>query len=285
LEYLEYQEVNEHLCLRAAGTLGIRTANSEVIAFGEERAIVLERYDRLRQPDGSVIRVHQEDLCQALGVCPDRKYEREDGGPSAVDVVALLREHIPPSQALAAVETFCRALAYNWVIYGPEAHAKNYSLLLSGPNVRLAPLYDISSLAPYPDRYDRPHMAMAMSINKKFQNSLVTGEDWIHLARALSVDPDQMTAWVHDVVSNAPDALADAVRSEDDWIAKLNVAHQLVEGVASNSKALLRWVEEPAGSPLPAPRAKLKPTKPTVAPYTKADGTYVKGYPNPRHRS
>ena len=62
--------------------------------------------------------------------------------------------------AAESVEMFCRALAYNWVIYGPDAHAKNYSLLLSGRVVRLAPLYDISSVTPYPDRYDLPRMVM-----------------------------------------------------------------------------------------------------------------------------
>jgi serine/threonine-protein kinase HipA len=284
LEYLAHQEVNEHLCLRAASTLGMRTATSEVMTFGAERAIVLERYDRVRQADGSVTRVHQEDICQALGVYPDRKYEREDGGPGPVDVVALLREHIPPSQAIDAIEMFCRALAFNWVIYGPDAHAKNYSLLLSGPTVRLAPLYDISSVAPYPDRYDLRHMAMAMSVNKKFQNSLITGEDWRDLARALAIDPDQITIWVHDVVSRAPDALADAVRAEDDWIADLEIAHTLVDGVANNAKTLLRWVERPVQPTTATPSAGRKPTKPTVSAHRKADGTYVKEYPNPRHR-
>jgi serine/threonine-protein kinase HipA len=282
LEYLAHQEVNEHLCLRAAGALGMRAARSQVMEFGEERAIVLERYDRIRQPDGTVTRVHQEDICQALAVYPDRKYEREDGGPGPLDVVSLLREHIPPSQAQDAIETFCRALAFNWVIFGPDAHAKNYSLLLSGPNVRLAPLYDISSVAPYPDRYDLRHMAMAMSVNRKFQNSLITGEDWRQLARSMSIDPDQMMIWVHEVVSRAPDALADAVGEEDEWIANLKMAHQLVDVVAANAKALLRWIELP-GKSQESSRS-LKPTKPTVAAYRKADGTYVREYPNPRHR-
>ncbi|MEO9240165.1 MAG: HipA domain-containing protein, partial [Jatrophihabitantaceae bacterium] len=140
LEHLVDQEVNEHLCLRGAARLGIRVAHSEIMQFGDERAIVLERYDRLVREDGSVQRVHQEDFCQALAVYPARKYEREDGGPGAVAIIRTLRQYLPPSQARPATETFCRALAYNWVIYGPDAHAKNYSLLLSGSNVRFAPL-------------------------------------------------------------------------------------------------------------------------------------------------
>jgi serine/threonine-protein kinase HipA len=281
LEFLAHQEVNEHLCLRAAGLLGMRAAVSEVVEFGDERAIVLERYDRLGQADGTVVRVHQEDICQALAVYPARKYERADGGPGPSAVVALLREHIRPSQAAEAIEVFCRALAFNWVIFGPDAHAKNYSLLLSGRNVRLAPLYDISSVAPYPDRYDLRHMTMAMAINGTYENNLVTGDDWRQLALTLGVDADQMTTWVHDVVANAPDAFADAVSTEDSWIIDLPVVHDLVDGVARHATALLRWLKPPPNS---ATRVSPKPTKPTVAAHRKADGTYVKEYPNPRHR-
>ncbi|WP_375497088.1 HipA domain-containing protein [uncultured Jatrophihabitans sp.] len=165
MEYLADQELNEHLCLRAAGQLGMRVAHSEVMTFGAERAIVLERYDRIVTEDGAVLRVHQEDICQALAVYPARKYQREDGGPGATDVIDTLRTHLPPTQSRGAVETFCPALAYNWVIYGPDAPAKNYSLLLSGTSVRLAPLYDILSVVPYPDRFNLRTMAMAMAIN------------------------------------------------------------------------------------------------------------------------
>jgi serine/threonine-protein kinase HipA len=56
---------NEHFCLRLAGELGFPTASSSVQYFGDCPVITVERYDRIRQRDG-VIRVHQEDLCQAL---------------------------------------------------------------------------------------------------------------------------------------------------------------------------------------------------------------------------
>lgn len=284
LEHLADQEVNEHLCLRAAGRLGMLVANSEVLQFGDERAIVLERYDRVARSDGSVLRVHQEDICQALGVYPARKYQREDGGPGAVQVIDTLRQHVPPSAARRAVETFCRALAYNWVLYGPDAHAKNYSLLLSGGSVRLAPLYDISSVAPYPDRYDLRTMAMAMSVNGKYQNSLITGDDWRAFAVAVGVDAGEMTGWVHDVVSHAPDALADVVREERDWITELDVSRQLIDGVAANSKQLLRWVQRPPENRPKAAAAPRRRSRPRVDPYRRTDGTWVSGYDNPRFR-
>jgi serine/threonine-protein kinase HipA len=284
LEYLAHQELNEHLCLRAATALGMRSAHSEVMQFGTEYAIVLERYDRVRRSDGTVLRVHQEDMCQALAVRPDGKYEREDGGPGAVEIIGLLREHQRPSEAREAVEMFCRALAYNWVIYGPDAHAKNYSLLLSGRAVRLAPLYDISSVAAYPDRYDLRRMATAMSINGKYQNNLITSTDWRALAHTTNVDPDEMTSWVYDVASKAPDAMADAVRAEAAWVGKLEMTSQLLDGVTAQSRQLLRFLDPPAAPASNVDRATSRPTKPTVAPYRKADGTWVRGYPNPRHR-
>lgn len=83
--------------------------------------------------------MHQEDLCQAFGVRPERKYQNE-GGPSPAAVVQLLRDRIVPlEQAERAVWRFLDALSLNWLIMGTDAHAKNYSLLLSGPQVRLAP--------------------------------------------------------------------------------------------------------------------------------------------------
>ncbi len=125
-------------------------------------------------------------------------------------------------------------------------------------------------------------MAVAMSVNKKYENQLVTGEDWRQLARVLAIDPDQMTTWVHDVVSRAPDAMSDAVRAEDKWISNLTMAHELVDGVASNAKSLQRRIEPPVDSS--GTNAGQRPTKPTVSAYRKADGTYVKEHPNPRHR-
>ena len=98
LPYLADQDVNEHLCLRAARKLGLRVAHSEIMQFGNERAIVLRRYDRAQRPDGEVLRIHQEDFCQALAVPPSRKYEREDGGPGVLQMAARRR-----GSAVAAV--------------------------------------------------------------------------------------------------------------------------------------------------------------------------------------
>ncbi|MBX6323733.1 MAG: HipA domain-containing protein, partial [Rhodospirillaceae bacterium] len=96
---------NEHLCLALARTLGLPAARSQVLRFGDEVAIVVERYDRLRSPTG-IRRLHQEDLCQALGLPPTKKYQNE-GGPGTTEMLEVIRSHSGEPQEDAW--TFARA--------------------------------------------------------------------------------------------------------------------------------------------------------------------------------
>ena len=126
---------NEHICLTLARQLGLPTARSSVMRFDDEIAIAIERYDRQRKGN-DILRVHQEDVCQALGVMPTKKYQNE-GGPGAAAIVELLRTYSTDREA--DVDTFIAALGFNWLIAGTDAHAKNFSILLGGTHIRLAP--------------------------------------------------------------------------------------------------------------------------------------------------
>ncbi|MFN3218778.1 MAG: HipA domain-containing protein [Acidimicrobiales bacterium] len=126
----EAQHLNEHLCLTAARLLGLSAARTMVETVEDESAVVVERFDRTRR-NGAVIRVHQEDLCQALSVAPARKYQA-DGGPTPAGIAELLRSALPAPDAETDVWRFADALAFNWLIAGTDAHAKNYGLLLAG---------------------------------------------------------------------------------------------------------------------------------------------------------
>ena len=107
----------------------------------------------------AVYRVHQEDFCQALRIHPSLKYQNE-GGPGPKQIVDLLRNHVMDGRRLEKnakistpevdVQTFIDALIFNWLIGGTDAHAKNYSFLIAPQGqVRLSPLYDLSSVLPY----------------------------------------------------------------------------------------------------------------------------------------
>ncbi|WP_295696556.1 HipA domain-containing protein [Lapillicoccus sp.] len=139
--------VNEFVCVRAAGLLGLRVAHVDLADFGGAKTLVSTRYDRRRDPAGAWLRLHQEDLLQAMSYPSSKKY-RADGGPSVKDVATLLATLGLADRDLVRT-AFFEAFAFNVLVGGSDAHAKNYSLLLRGPRVALAPLYDSASYAPY----------------------------------------------------------------------------------------------------------------------------------------
>lgn len=81
---------NEYFCLRLMESFGLRVAQTEIITFGDVKTLVVERFDRRWGKDGRLIRLPQEDCCQALSVPPTRKYQRE-GGPGIVEITKLLQ--------------------------------------------------------------------------------------------------------------------------------------------------------------------------------------------------
>jgi serine/threonine-protein kinase HipA len=196
---------NEHFCLRLAGDLGLPVAASEVQRFEDQVAIVIERYDR-HTVDRDVVRIHQEDLCQSLGIHPVYKYENE-GGPAARAIMAHLRTYSSRSPEDAA--TFADALIFNWMIAGTDAHAKNYSVLLgASAAVRLAPLYDIASALPYPDL--RPQkLKLAMKVGGKYRLSEIGSPQWRKEATALGLEPDATVARAVSMAEATPDYATD----------------------------------------------------------------------------
>lgn len=223
-------ELNEHLCLAAARLAGLPAVRTSVRAFGAESVVVVERYDRFAA-DGGIRRVHQEDALQALALPPERKYEAE-GGPGAADVIALLRREMPAAVAVRAVAAFVDALAWNWVIAGTDAHAKNYSLLLAGRQVRLAPFYDIASALPYGTHERR--LRMAMRIGGDY-GLFYLWDRWAKSAAGWGIEPEALHARVRELAATAPDAFATA--AADPAVAGLGRTGpaRLVDAVASRA--------------------------------------------------
>lgn len=205
-------DLNEHLCLDAARRAGLVVARTRVARFGEQSAIVVNRFDR-RLVDGALIRVHQEDLCQALGVPPGRKYQNE-GGPGAREIAELVRNVMPPRVADEAIRRFFDALAWNWLIAGTDAHAKNYSLLLAGAQVRLAPLYDVASALPYGRDRDPRALRFAVKIGGDYR-VVPHHNTWPMAAHELGLDPERAIARVRELAERAPDAFLDAAEEPE----------------------------------------------------------------------
>lgn len=211
---LEGLAENEHLCLRLAGRLGLPAVNSEVRDFGGQVAIVVERYDRQRE-DGEVLRIHQEDFCQALAVSPRSKYQSE-GGPSAAALIRVLREN--SSDPEADVDTLVASLGVHWALGAPDAHAKNYSILIApGGQVRLAPLYDVISVLPYPERYFPRKVRLATEVGGEYRLWYIRRRHWDRFAAENDLNPDRLRERLRDVVGELADAVGGVV---DDAIAE-----------------------------------------------------------------
>ena len=175
----EGQAENEHFCLTLARALRFPAAASSIRRFGEETALVVERYDRVAQPDGDVVRVHQEDMYQALG-----------SDPAPADIVKLLRQQ--SSRPQDDVETFVDSLVFNWLIGGTDADARNYSLLHgAGGKLRLAPLYDLSSALPY-DRLDERKLEMRMEIGGERHLAGIGRRQWQRAESELGLESGQL---------------------------------------------------------------------------------------------
>jgi serine/threonine-protein kinase HipA len=198
---------NEHLCQAIAARLGLPAAKSYVLTLGDTSYIVIERFDRLPPAPGSafVQRIHQEDICQALGLMPGRKYE-QDGGPSIADIVSLIRR--VSSNPNTDVERFLDANAFNWLIGGTDAHAKNYSLLIgAGDEVRLSPLYDLSSQLPYKELIEQ---RLAMKIGDHYDIPLIGFTEWQSLASACAVNPEILMNRLRHLADRLPEVISAA---------------------------------------------------------------------------
>lgn len=192
---------NEHFCLELARAIGFPVADSRIMHFQDEVAIVVERYDRIRTGAG-LRRVHQEDMCQALAIPPGRKYENE-GGPGIRDIVELLRTY--SSSPAEDIRTFLDSVAYNWLVAGTDAHAKNYSLLIgAGGPIRLAPLYDVASVLPYPN-LDIHRARLSMKVGGEYRLRNIHLRHWQKLAKELGINPGELVQRINGIAMQIGD--------------------------------------------------------------------------------
>jgi serine/threonine-protein kinase HipA len=132
-----------------------------------------------------------------MAIPPTRKYQSE-GGPGVRQIADFLKTY--STRAGEDVRIFADALAFNWLIAGTDAHAKNYAVLIgSGGTIRLAPLYDLASVLPYPD-FDPRRIRLAMKIGREYRLREIGRRQWQKAAGELRLDPDFLVARVRELV-------------------------------------------------------------------------------------
>ena len=199
---------NECFCQRLALAVGLDAAKASVIDVKGRSYYVTERFDR-EAVDGRVLRLLQEDFCQALGVPAEEKYE-EDGGPSAVRCFSFLRRE---GFGFSEMQKFIDALVFNFLVGNADAHAKNFSLLYRGGAPSLAPLYDVLSTSVYPNLAGR----MAMSIGGAREFDEVTAASFDTFSAKCNISPkftrgriDRMVQAMMSAMNATAEELSDA---------------------------------------------------------------------------
>ncbi len=153
---------NELFCMKLAKMVGLDVPEASLHFVGDMPYYLVERYDRQIDENGVIVRIHQEDFCQALGIAPEIKYERE-GGPN----IAACQDVIAKHAARPAVDQIklLNIVLFNYLVGNADAHGKNFSLLYKGKKPELAPAYDLLSTAIYSDLSEK----MAMKIGGKYK--------------------------------------------------------------------------------------------------------------------
>lgn len=199
---------NEYYCLKLTEAFGLPVNTATIETFGETKALVIERFDRRWTKDGRLLRLPQEDCCQALSVPPTLKYQNE-GGPGMVDILTMLKGSDTPTEDQ---DVFIKAQLIFWLIGATDGHAKNFSVFLSpGGSYRMTPLYDIltAQTALNARQIERKQMKMAMSVGKSrhYRFDQIHGRHFVQTAVQSGLSKKRAAAIIEEVAELAPKAL------------------------------------------------------------------------------
>ncbi len=205
---------NEYYCLKLAAALGLPIAKADIQVFGATKTLVVERFDRRWTKDGRLLRLPQEDCCQALSVPSTRKYQSE-GGPSLVDILRLFKG----SDTAALDQTIVfKAQIFFWLIGAIDGHAKNFSLFLNpGGGFHLTPIYDVltveSSLKARQIERKQMRLSLSVGTNRHYKLDEITKRHFVQTGEAAGLPKKLINNAIKLVASDIENAL-DRVESE-----------------------------------------------------------------------
>jgi serine/threonine-protein kinase HipA len=189
---LSHSVYNEWLCAQLLREMGLPVAVTDIVTFGGETVLAVERFDRqwverLHGENRWLARIPQEDFCQVLGVSSHGKYESQ-GGPGMAQCLRVLRNS---RTAAADIRHFLCAQLGFWLLAATDGHAKNFSIfLLPGGGYRMTPLYDVISAWPVighgPNLVAWQEAKLAMAVRSKnvhYELARIQTRHWRGLAQ------------------------------------------------------------------------------------------------------
>lgn len=238
---------NEALCLRLAALIGLAAPEVRVGRAGARRYLLVKRYDR-RQQGNNWRRLHQEDMCQALGRLPSAKYERNETGqrgPMVCDIVGVMRKLDP----LRGVLSIFDYVIYNAIACNTDAHAKNYSVMVTASGATLAPIYDVMCAKVWPAITSK----QAMSLATKWDGDYYKGRHWQREAALCGLNPTAALRRVEmlckSTMKHLPQAVEEVIAmdtSAELWVREVEKyvverATFLVNGLAEQDPKATTW--------------------------------------------
>ncbi len=199
---------NEYYCLKLIEAFGLPVNEATIQTFGETKALVIERFDRRWAKDGRLLRLPQEDCCQALSVPPTAKYQ-SDGGPGVVQILDLLKGSDTPAEDQPV---FIKAQLLFWLIGATDGHAKNFSIFLApGGSFHMTPLYDVLTAQPSLDarQIERKQMKLAMSVgnNRHYRFHGIHARHFVQTSEEAGLPKTLMRDAIEDIRNKAEDAI------------------------------------------------------------------------------
>jgi len=201
---------NEHYCLTLLKAFRVDVARTEIAEYESGKVLIVERFDRMKMDNGIIIRLPQEDMCQALGYPPSQKYQNQ-GGPTLTSILEFLNASDTPRKDQMVVFK-CQILF--WLIGAIDGHAKNFSVFLA-PNdgFRLTPIYDVMSGQTAFDanqiRHKDYRVAMSVGKNNKYRIDNIHGRHFLESATKAKL-PEAFVREAINHIQNDFDAAFDA---------------------------------------------------------------------------
>jgi serine/threonine-protein kinase HipA len=229
---------NEHFCLTLLGNLGLPVAKTEVVIFEDRKALVVERFDRQLTKDGRLIRVPQEDFCQALSVSPDLKYEK-DGGPGYQAIAGLLQGSDDPTHDQMLL---MKTMVLFWLLAASDGHAKNFSVFLNpGGGYRMTPIYDVMSVQPVFDagqlRQNRVRLAMVVGEHRHYRIDEIVPRHFFETAKLCGIGESIIKQLIAEIIAQSPAAIA-ATRSDMSKTFPVDLLNSILGGYEARLKFL-----------------------------------------------
>lgn len=205
---------NEFYGLTVMEAFGLPVNKVEIKTFGNTKSLVIERFDRRWTEGGTLLRLPQEDCCQALSIPPSRKYQNDDRPtnekqPSMVEILNLLKGSDRPAEDQKA---FLKAQIIFWLIGATDGHGKNFSVYLGqGGRFILTPFYDVLTAQPFFDAHQiqKKEMKMAMSVGDKnhYRMSDIQGRHFLQTVKKAGLPEYIATEALEEIADTAEKAI------------------------------------------------------------------------------